>query len=39
MSTFEKIWIWWDKTLTKRGKMAVAACAAIILLIIWNWIF
>ena len=39
MSIWERAWIWWDKTLTKRGKMVVGFCAAIVLLTIWNWIF
>jgi len=39
MSIWERVWIWWDKTLTKKGKMTVAFCAAVVILTIWNWIF
>jgi len=39
MSIWERVWIWWDKTLTKKGKMTVAFFAAVVILTIWNWIF
>jgi|MDTB01.1.fsa_nt_gb hypothetical protein len=39
MSTWERVYIWWSKTLTKKGRRIIGFCAAVILLIILNWIF